>query len=277
VDPVTDQVLVVDNGNNRVQRFEEGVFADEIGGNTFVSPYDVDVSSFGKIAVCDSFNRVLFYFPVKTGGGFFTFDGSLGSDVGFFDGAESVKIGPTGNVAVCDLMNNRVQVLQDNSVPGILRARVTDVGTPPTVQWQYEDQTISGNIVPFGSRSMLFAPGVVIATVTATDACGATASRSVPITAAESWPLPPLGGVGCSVAIDARFPPFAPVELTAVVLGLDTDQPLFEWDFGDGTPLVPTLDSQVRHAYTPAGMYQVRVEVFDADGTCMGTRLVDFH
>jgi adhesin/invasin len=100
-------------------------------------------------------------------------------------------------------------------------------------------------------------------TLRATDSNGGvgTAVTTVFVTA-----QPPLG---VTITASAANPGSNPVieNLTATVTGLGNDVvTLYQWNFGDGTPLTPTTTNQTSHAYARGVTVTVTVTVTTASG-----------
>jgi sugar lactone lactonase YvrE len=106
---------VADQGNNRVQKFNEaGEYVFEFGSHgsgsgAFDAPKAVAIEAEGNIWVADSGNNRLEKFDAE--GKFIEAVGSAGSGNGKFSGPEDVAIDAEGNIWVADTYNYRVQEL----------------------------------------------------------------------------------------------------------------------------------------------------------------------
>jgi hypothetical protein len=113
-------VLVVDGGNNRVEKFTNGgAFVASFGSEgmddgQFVAPSDIAVDAEGDIFVTDA--RTFFNGPTisriqkfNSAGMFLGKWGSLGNGDGEFGGTTGVAVDADGNVLVADRTNSRIQ------------------------------------------------------------------------------------------------------------------------------------------------------------------------
>jgi RHS repeat-associated protein len=108
---------VADQGNNRVQKFnEKGEFLKAFGtwgaGNgQFKAPKSIAFDASGNYWIADSGNNRLEQFNEK--GEFLKAVGSPGTGNGQFKGPEGTAIDPKGNIWVADTLNNRIQKLNE--------------------------------------------------------------------------------------------------------------------------------------------------------------------
>ena len=107
-------ILVVDGGNHRIQKFTaEGKFVASVGSDgdkplQFRYPIGIGIGPSEKVYVCDNSNhRVQVLNPNLT---FSTIIGSEGSGDGQFNRPWDVAFDSQGNVYVADCGNNRIQV-----------------------------------------------------------------------------------------------------------------------------------------------------------------------
>jgi PKD repeat protein len=136
-----------------------------------------------------------------------------------------------------------------------LSVRFTAAGTDPdgdrlTYAWDFGDGTTGSGRQP---RHVYSAPGTYVATVTATDARGATGRAAVQVTV--SGPPPP--------SVTATATPQsgqAPLRVTFKAVG---PQGTYAWDFGDGTT---GSGREPAHRYTQPGTYTAKVTVTDRNG-----------
>ncbi len=111
-------VYVVDNGNNRIQKFDtNGIFLTtwgSLGSNDaqFNQPISVEIDSSGNVYVVDFSNHRIQKFDAN--GTFLTTWGSLGSGDGQFNGPHGLEVDSSGNVYVTDQNNNRIQKFDAN-------------------------------------------------------------------------------------------------------------------------------------------------------------------
>ena len=112
-----DNILVVDNGNHRIQKFTaEGKFVAIVGSKgdkplQFNFPIGIDISPSEKVYICDQHNhRVQILNPDLT---FSTSFGSWGSGDGQFNRPFDVAFDSRGNVYVADGENHRIQVFTE--------------------------------------------------------------------------------------------------------------------------------------------------------------------
>lgn len=106
------EIYVADKGNRRLQMFSvEGEFKREIAleedGEAIV-PVDVAVSANGKelFVTANNSHRIL---VVSNKGEFMRAWGGEGEDDGLFRFPATVDVGPSGNVLIVDVLNQRVQ------------------------------------------------------------------------------------------------------------------------------------------------------------------------
>ena len=112
-----DNILVVDNGNHRIQKFTaEGKFMASVGSKgdkplQFSLPVGIGISPSEKVYICDKNNhRVQILNPDLT---FSTSFGSEGSGDGQFDYPYDVAFDSRGSVYVADGGNDRIQVFTE--------------------------------------------------------------------------------------------------------------------------------------------------------------------
>ena len=109
----SDNVYVVDFGNNRIQKFDSnGNLIIKFGSlgtgdGQFYEPRDVAVDFSDNIYVTEEGNNRIQKFDSK--GNFITKWGSKGSDIGQFQTPMGVAFDSSGNVYVADMYNNRIQ------------------------------------------------------------------------------------------------------------------------------------------------------------------------
>jgi Ca2+-binding RTX toxin-like protein/streptogramin lyase len=108
---------VVDQGNNRIQKFNEaGEYVSQFGSSgsengQFSTPKAIAIDAEGNIWVADSGNGRLEQFDDE--GEFTRSVGSPGSGNGQFGGPEDIAIDAEGNIWVADTYNYRIQKLDD--------------------------------------------------------------------------------------------------------------------------------------------------------------------
>jgi Ca2+-binding RTX toxin-like protein len=108
---------VADQGNNRVQEFDEaGEYVSQFGSpgsenGQFSAPKGIAIDAEGDIWVADSGNSRLEQFNEK--GEFIKAVGSGGSGNGQFSGPEAIAIDAKGDIWVADTYNYRIQKLDD--------------------------------------------------------------------------------------------------------------------------------------------------------------------
>ena len=123
-------LYVADNGNDRVQKFDEnGGFLDKWGGNgsgdgQMQQPYDVTVAPDGSVYVADTANHRIQKFTST--GTFLAKWGGPGSGDGQLVQPEGVATDSAGNVYVADSGNDRIQKF---SPSGAFIAKFGSIGT----------------------------------------------------------------------------------------------------------------------------------------------------
>lgn len=106
------EVWVADKGNQRLQMFDaDGRFREAIAledDGDAVDPVDVAVSADGKelFVTANNSHRVVVY---SNKGKFLRAWGGEGEDAGLFRYPATIAVGPSGNVLVVDVLNQRVQ------------------------------------------------------------------------------------------------------------------------------------------------------------------------
>lgn len=111
------EVWVVDQGNDRVQKFDEaGEYLSEFGSGgsengQFSTPKAIAIDAEGNLWVADSGNDRLEQFNKK--GEFIKAVGSGGSGNGHFSGPEDIAIDAEGDIWVSDTYNYRIQKLDE--------------------------------------------------------------------------------------------------------------------------------------------------------------------
>jgi PKD repeat protein len=182
-------------------------------------------------------------------------EGDTGSD------AVTVTVGGAANVAPA------VEASADVvSGPAPLRVRFGAVGDDPdgpegglSYAWEFGD---GGSSFERRPRHTYMEPGTYTATVTATDAGGASGSDSVVITVSDP-PGNRAPSVEAAVMPGAGAAPLA-VRLTAAGTDPDGDRLAYAWAFGDGT--ADGSGRSVRHTYAAAGSYVAVVSASDGRG-----------
>jgi len=117
VDHATGWVYVVDEYNNRIQKFDsDGTLLKVWGSNgsyagQFYSPKGIAVDAEGNVYVAEYGNCRVQKFD--SDGGYLTQWGSGGSGDGQFNCPSGVAVHPNGSIYVADTGNNRVQVFGD--------------------------------------------------------------------------------------------------------------------------------------------------------------------
>jgi PKD repeat protein/glucose/arabinose dehydrogenase/type 1 glutamine amidotransferase len=105
-------------------------------------------------------------------------------------------------------------------------------------------------------------PGTYTATVTVTDAGGASGTDTVEVTATDApGNRPPVVGAG---AVPASGPAPLNVQFTAAGSDPDGDSLTYSWAFGDGSD--PVAGRRVHHTYAAAGTYTATVTASDGRG-----------
>jgi DNA-binding beta-propeller fold protein YncE len=123
-------VYVVDQANQRVQKFEpDGDFITK-WGEDFNYPTGVAVDASGNVYVVDSDSSRIQKF--SSSGTFITKWGSRGTGEGQFEWASSVAVDPSGNVYVTDLNYHRVQKFTSSGT------FITEWGTQGTGDGQFQ-------------------------------------------------------------------------------------------------------------------------------------------
>jgi cytochrome c len=152
------------------------------------------------------------------------------------------------------------------SGPAPLRVRFDAVGDDPdgpegglTYAWEFDD---GGTSMVRRPRHTYLEPGEYTATVTVTDAGGATGSDTVTVTVSD----PPANRPPSVQAGALPASGNAPLEVLFTAAGTDPDDdPVsYEWDFGDGSD--PVEGRRARHTYSAAGTYTATVTASDPDG-----------
>src|SRR6185312_3924852 len=109
----SNNIYVVDSGNNRVEKFNSaGVYQSQFGssgsGNgQFSAPRGITIDSSGNIYVVDTNNNRVEEF--NSAGVYQSQFGSSGSGNGQFNNPHGITIDSSGNIYVSDSNNNRVQ------------------------------------------------------------------------------------------------------------------------------------------------------------------------
>ena len=109
-----DNVYVVDNDNNRVQKFDSnGNFITTWGSEgsavgQFKVPIGIAVDSAGNAYVTDFYENSIQKFD--SNGNFITTWGSYGTGNGQFNWPTGITVDSSGNVYVADSGNNRIEV-----------------------------------------------------------------------------------------------------------------------------------------------------------------------
>ncbi len=107
-----------------------------------------------------------------------------------------------------------------------------------------------------------------IATVTITDSDGATTSREIEVTIANTAP------VIDSLTGDTEINEGDTATFNAIARDAGNDELTYTWDFGDGSPLETTADElPVTHQYADNGSYIVTLTVDDGEGGSTSSEL----
>ncbi|HVZ66737.1 MAG TPA: SMP-30/gluconolactonase/LRE family protein [Patescibacteria group bacterium] len=148
-----DNVYVVDNGNNRIQKFAyDGTFIKKWGGSgsgdgQFNSPNYIAMDSFGHIYVTDSGNQRVEEFD--SDGGFIAQIGSGGSGDGQFQNPQGIAFDSANNLFVSDVTKNNVQKFTNPTPSPTPTPTLTPTPTPsqPTCSPSSSSVVLSGGSV----------------------------------------------------------------------------------------------------------------------------------
>jgi DNA-binding beta-propeller fold protein YncE/signal transduction histidine kinase len=114
----SDNIYVVDSGNNRVQKFDNnGNYLSQFGSGgsgdgQFAMPFGIVIDSINNIYVADSGNSRIQKF--NSSGGYVGEFGSAGSGDGQFSFPTSMSLDSSGNIYVADTGNNRIQIFNNS-------------------------------------------------------------------------------------------------------------------------------------------------------------------
>jgi PKD repeat protein len=133
--------------------------------------------------------------------------------------------------------------------------------------WSFGDGTSATTSSPSTTHTYS-RPGVYVATVTATDDVGQTASASVQVTVTSS--------VTASFTVSPNNPvPGQPVHFNGAASTGSAGATItnYAWDFGDGDPEESGASATASHTYVDAGVYTVHLVVTDSGGRTGRTTL----
>ncbi len=109
----SDNIYVVDTGNNRILKFSSsGQYVSQFGssgsGNgQFSSPRDIGIDSFGNIYIADTDNNRILKF--SSSGQYVSQFGSSGSGIAQFSSPFAIAVDSSDNIYVADRLNHRIQ------------------------------------------------------------------------------------------------------------------------------------------------------------------------
>ncbi|MFA5651955.1 MAG: 6-bladed beta-propeller [Candidatus Paceibacterota bacterium] len=149
-------LYVVDQGNNRIQRFDSsGNYVSQFGSSgsgegQFSGPNDIKIDSLGNIYVSDTGNNRIQKFD--SSGNFLPSIGSYGSGLGQFDSPTGIYLDSSGYLYVADTNNHRIQIF--NSEGAVFATISGDVdGTNQLTSPTHVSVNSSGDVFVTGSSN----------------------------------------------------------------------------------------------------------------------------
>jgi len=143
-----NKVYIADSGNCRVQVFSlDGTFISQFGNiDQMVLPKSISVNA-TKIAVSDiALNRITIF---DHNGNLLKTIGKKGSDIGSYLGISGINIDETDNIYIADSFNNRLQILNLNSLNSVTYGQFGTVFPQNSIQRGNIDFDYSLNIGKF--------------------------------------------------------------------------------------------------------------------------------
>ncbi len=221
----TGNIYVVDNTNNRVEKFNSsGTFVSQFGttgsaNGQLNDPFWIRIDSAGNSYISDvGNNRVDIFDP---SGNYSTQFGGAGTGNGQFQSPGGIALDPTGNIYVTDITNNRVQVFapgsalangnasaQETIQPGVLElsAVPANFGFPAVNITNFQTyNTVYANgqssAEKLTAKDERFAGGFEVQ-ATATDYCPAPNANPPPNTSpCDGQPTLPVSDLGVSTQV----------------------------------------------------------------------------